>query len=70
MLIARCNRRADRARQVPLPCDRIEELKLMIRLTIGVALEEPEACWNVKRRRLAYICERPLDTEAKQEESK
>jgi hypothetical protein len=32
MLIARCNRRAERARQVPLLCDRIEKLKLMINL--------------------------------------
>ncbi len=31
-LIARCNRRAERARQIPLLCDRIEELKLMINL--------------------------------------
>jgi hypothetical protein len=29
MLIARCNRRAERERQLPLLCDRIEELKLM-----------------------------------------
>jgi hypothetical protein len=28
MLIARCKRRAQQARQIPLLCDRIEELKL------------------------------------------
>ena len=28
--------------------------------TVAVALEEPEPCGNVKRRRLAYIFERPL----------
>jgi hypothetical protein len=32
MLVARCNRRAERARQLPLLCDRIEELKLMVNL--------------------------------------
>jgi hypothetical protein len=32
MLIARCNRRAERARQIPLLCDRIADLKLMINL--------------------------------------
>jgi hypothetical protein len=53
---------------------RLVERGLACGLTVGVALEEPEACGNVKRRRLAYIFERPSDAEAKlgvkQEESK
>jgi hypothetical protein len=32
VLVARCNRRADRARELPVLCDRIEELKLMVNL--------------------------------------
>lgn len=38
--------------------------------TVGVALEEPESCGNVKRRRLAYLFERPLARECEQEKSK
>jgi hypothetical protein len=30
---------------------------------VAVALEEPEACGNVKRRRLAYLFERPSANE-------
>ena len=37
---------------------RLIERGLAQGLTVGVALEEPEACGNVKRRRLAYIFER------------
>jgi hypothetical protein len=33
-------------------------------------VEEPKPCGNVKRRRLAYLFERPLDNEAQQEESR
>jgi hypothetical protein len=32
VLIARCNRRAERARELPVLCDRVEELKLLINL--------------------------------------
>jgi hypothetical protein len=32
VLVARCNRRAERARELPVLCDRIEELKLMVNL--------------------------------------
>jgi hypothetical protein len=32
VLVARCNRRADRARALPVLCDRIEGLKLMVNL--------------------------------------
>ena len=32
VLVARCDRRAERARELPILCDRIEELKLMINL--------------------------------------
>ena len=38
--------------------------------TVAVALEEPEPCGNVKRRRLAYIFERPMARECEQEKSK
>lgn len=34
-----------------------------------VMLEEPELCGNVKRRRLAYVFERPRDAETKPEVS-
>jgi dTDP-D-glucose 4,6-dehydratase len=37
---------------------RLIERGLAQGLTVGVALEEPRACGNVKRRRLAYIFER------------
>jgi hypothetical protein len=37
---------------------------------VAVALEEPESCGNVKRRRLAYIFERPVALESEQEQSK
>ena len=39
-------------------------------LTIEVALEAPEACGNVKRRRLAYLFERPLPRECEKENPK
>jgi hypothetical protein len=58
VLFARCNRRAERARELPLLCDRIEE-----------TLEEPESCGNVKRRRLAYIFKRPVTYESEQDKS-
>ena len=32
VLVARRNRRAERARELPVLCDRIEELKLMVNL--------------------------------------
>jgi hypothetical protein len=38
--------------------------------TVAVALEEPESCGNVKRRRLAYFFERPLARECEQEKPK
>ncbi|MBN2575723.1 MAG: hypothetical protein JXP73_14245 [Deltaproteobacteria bacterium] len=59
MLIARSNRRAERARQIPLLCDLIQDLKLMLKLG--------KACGNVKRRRLTYVFERSQDTETKPE---
>jgi hypothetical protein len=37
---------------------RLIERGLVQGLTVGVALEEPESCSNVKRRRLAHIFER------------
>jgi hypothetical protein len=37
---------------------RLIERGLAQGLTIGVAVEEPEACGNVKRRRPAYVFER------------
>jgi hypothetical protein len=37
--------------------------------TVGVALEYPEPCGNVKRRRLAYLFERPLAHESEQEKA-
>jgi hypothetical protein len=49
---------------------RLVERGLAQGLTVGVALEEPEACGNVKRRRLAYLFERPLAHECEQEKSK
>lgn len=52
MLVARCNRRGDRARGY----------------LVAVALEEPEACGNVKRRRLAYLFERPVSEQPKAKE--
>ena len=39
-------------------------------LTIEVALEAPESCGNVKRRRLAYLFERPLPRECEKENPK
>jgi hypothetical protein len=62
MLMAYSNRCAERTRQTPLLRDRIEGLKLMPNLG------KPSG--NVKRRRSAYPWERPLDAEAKPEESK
>jgi len=32
VLVAQCNRRAERARELPVLCDRIEELKLVVNL--------------------------------------
>jgi hypothetical protein len=37
---------------------------------VAVALEEPESCGNVKRRRLAYLFERPVAEASEQEKSK
>ena len=50
VLVARCNRRAERARELPWL--------------------EPESCGNVKRRRLAYLFERPVAHAPEQEKNK
>jgi hypothetical protein len=36
---------------------------------VGVALDEPEACGHVRRRRLAYVFERPVVRESEQEKA-
>ena len=36
---------------------------------VGVALDEPEPCGHVKRRRLAYVFERPVLRESEQEKA-
>jgi len=77
MRMARCIHRVDRARRRPVLCDRVNETKVLIAGLVerglarghAVALEAPTAC-NVKRRRLAFVFERPLPDAQKPKETR